>query len=73
MKLTFNQWLLELKRQRINRLLSLFETTATKSLNDLSNAYFDNKIKKCQPRESYYLSELNGDTITYSFNPKFGK
>lgn len=48
MKLTFNQWLLELKRQRVNKLLSLFETPATKSLNDLSNAYFDNKIKSIE-------------------------
>lgn len=46
MKLTFNQWLLELKRQRINKLLSLFETDVTKALHALSDAYFDNRIKQ---------------------------
>lgn len=46
MNLTFNQWLLELKRQRINKVLSIFENDLTKSLNDLSNAYFDNIIKQ---------------------------
>lgn len=45
MKLTFNQWLLELKRQRINEVLSIFENDLTKSLKVLNDTYFDNKIK----------------------------
>jgi len=46
MKLTFNQWLLELKRQRINEVLSVFENNLTKSLKALNDAYFDNRIKQ---------------------------
>lgn len=72
MKLTFNQWLLELKRQRVNKLLSIVKTDITKSCLELNNAFWDSKIKQCQPKEPYYVAELNGDTITYSFNPKYG-
>lgn len=46
MNLTFNQWLLELKRQRINNILSIFDNELTKSLSDLSNTYFDTIISK---------------------------
>ena len=37
------------------------------------NEWLIKLTQTCKPKEPYYHQVINGDTITFSFNPKFGK